>query len=133
MIDLITSRISERLAMINEFRRNKESDYYDLRKRNYSRSLEMVQGEHFATPQKTTQNSNEIEKCLFFKRKSARITIEMMKHIGKTYSSKDTSILQIVSFIAVVMQLDPCDDLSFTVYPSLSYISDLTRRWIITR
>jgi hypothetical protein len=123
--------------MIHEFRRNKESDYYDLRKRNYSRSMELVKGEHFATPHATTQTSNETEKCLFFKRESVGITMEMMKHIGKTYLLKDTSVLQIVSFIAVVMQLDPCEDLrrqlSCTVDASLSYISDLTRRWIITR
>jgi hypothetical protein len=72
-----------------------------------------------------------------FKRETIMTTLNMLDRIGHSYPSKDSAIVQIVSFISVVMDLStPGDlqrDLSFSAYPSLSHCNGPTRRWMVTR
>jgi hypothetical protein len=139
MIEVVASRINERLATINELRRNKESDYYDLNKRNYSRSLEVMKHDQQASIPSplSVPLPDEIQKCMVFKRESTATTLEMLNRIGRSCPQKDTAVLQIIEFISVIMQLTPSEPLQrqlhFRTYPSLAYRADTTRRWRVSQ
>jgi hypothetical protein len=146
-LDIVVSRITDRYTAINEVRRNKESDYYDLNKRNYPRSLEVRH-----EPQQLQQSSqqqflgvgsvpgfhpDEIDRRMVFEKEMVKVTIEMLNRISRAANSKDISLGTVTDFILGLLRLKDLDPLTHTL--TFSMCRSITtldaarqKRWMVS-
>lgn len=125
MIPIIISRTSEKIIILKEVRRNKESDYHDLNKKNYPKSLE-VRHEEKQPQQQAIQAPipTNLSFELSYPEEPSKYTAEL---ILKTYklsnnNNKESIMSSVIEYILTVLNLAKPTPLSrhlrFTLYPS---------------
>lgn len=132
MLEILIHRISDKIIILKEVRRNKESDYYDFTKKNYARSLEVRHEEkqqpqpqshgtienvvpyeiHFSfefNKEAAKEASTLIQKVYKFENKSSKETSESNSkpHKGSNNSqiNKEIIIDNVLEYILVVLKL----------------------------
>ncbi|OHT17021.1 hypothetical protein TRFO_12717 [Tritrichomonas foetus] len=136
MITIVINRITERLSTLEECRRNKESDYHDLNKKNYSRSLE-VRHEEKQQQYQVAQPvlPNELKFDIDFQIDAAKSTFELISKTYKLGNNKDSNITSLLEFILSTLAI--CEPtplqrhLRFSGYPSITTIDSLKERVLI--
>ena len=136
VIPIVRNRIDEKISILTDARRNKESDYHDLNKKNYSRSLEVRHEEK--QPILAGAPSSLIQELKFqfeINHQAALSTYDLIGRTAKLLNQKDSTTIPILDFILSELDLkDPppiSRQLSFTGYPSNTSINQHKDRTLL--
>lgn len=146
MLKIVIDRVNERMATLVEIRRNKESEYYDLNKKNYPRSLEVrhdPSSSQLQTDQFQQLMQENVCENMKFVRDITLATIELINKTSKIILGRptaDPAVINILDFIQVILKIkepEPLQrNLSFRASPALykhENVQQTGRNWMLSQ